>query len=71
MAAVRQQQLISSGMDPTHARIHAQRAGRDAQAMGYSSSAYGSDDDKQQVSFTLFLSLRQVFHNFENKQEPF
>ena len=49
MAAVRQQQLISSGMDPTHARIHATRAGRDAQAMGYSSSAYGSDDDKQQV----------------------
>ena len=54
MAAVRQQQLISSGMDPTHARIHATRAGRDAQAMGYSSSAYGSEDEKQQVRGKIF-----------------
>ena len=57
MAAVRQQQLISSGMDPTHARIHATRAGRDAQAMGYSSSAYGSEDEKQQVKLQNFSKI--------------
>ena len=48
MAAVRTQQLVSSGMDPLHARIAAQRGARDVRdATGYSSSAYGSEDEKQ------------------------
>lgn len=47
MAAVRTQQLVSSGMDPLHARIAAQRGARDVRdATGYSSSAYGSEDEK-------------------------
>ena len=47
MGAVRENQLLAMGMDPLHARIQATRGTRDmSNAAGYSSSAYGSEDEK-------------------------
>ena len=59
MAAVRTQQLVSSGMDPLHARIAAQRGARDMRDVTcYSSSAYGSDDEKPSGTRRMVFQFR-------------